>query len=401
MKNYERSHPWLTFSANLSQAHLDLWVLLGECQSKIEHVAGIPLRPEIAKHLQTLYLAKGVRATTAIEGNTLTEEQVLAHLEDKLELPPSREYLRQEVDNIIKACDTIRRDALSDEPALCSRERVKAFNRSVLDGLPLNDDVVPGEVSTFSVTVGRYRAAPREDCDYLLGRLCEWLNGPDFALQGELIIGMAILKAILAHLYIAWIHPFGDGNGRTARLVEFDILLKAGVPAPAAHLLSNHYNLTREEYYRQLDHASRSGGDTSKFITYAVQGLRDGLREQVNLIREQQRDVAWRSYVYEVFRDERTVVAKRRRDLVLDLSRKTQPVDRASLSRVSARVDTIYSHVSEKTLARDLQVLREMHLVEEVALRNRFNGSPAAGYIANKSLIDAFLPARRLVKEEQ
>ena len=45
-----------------------------------------------------------------------------------------------------------------------------------------------------------------------------------------------ILKATLAHLYIAWIHPFGDGNGRTARLVEFMLLSRAGVPSPSAHL---------------------------------------------------------------------------------------------------------------------------------------------------------------------
>lgn len=55
----------------------------------------------------------------------------------------------------------------------------------------------------------------------------------------------AIFKAVVAHLYLAWIHPVGDGNGRTARLVEFQILLSSGVPSPAAHLLSNHYNQTR------------------------------------------------------------------------------------------------------------------------------------------------------------
>ncbi len=38
---------------------------------------------------------------------------------------------------------------------------------------------------------------------------------------------------------MAWIHPFGDGNGRTARLLEFLILARCGmVPLPAAHLLS-------------------------------------------------------------------------------------------------------------------------------------------------------------------
>ncbi len=61
-------------------------------------------------------------------------------------------------------------------------------------------------------------------------------------------IATGVLKAIVAHLYIAWIHPFGDGNGRTARMVEFKICLSSGIAVPAGHLLSNHYNETREAY---------------------------------------------------------------------------------------------------------------------------------------------------------
>jgi Fic family protein len=118
-----------------------------------------------------------------------------------------------------------------------------------------------------------YRGAPPEDCEHLLDRLCDWLSCNDFDGPPDLRVAFAIVRAIIAHLYLAWIHPFGDGNGRAARLVEFDILFSAGMPTPAAHLLSNHYNLTRTEYYRQLEYASASGGDILQFVNYAVQGL--------------------------------------------------------------------------------------------------------------------------------
>src|SRR6185437_1256822 len=97
---------------------------------------------------------------------------------------------------------------------------------------------------------------------------------------------MTLFKAILAHLYIAWIHPFGDGNGRTARLVEFQILMQSGVPYPACHLLSNHYNKTRIRYYAELDRSSKAEEGVLSFIEYAVQGFVDGLREQVSYIRD-------------------------------------------------------------------------------------------------------------------
>ena len=105
---------------------------------------------------------------------------------------------------------------------------------------------------------------PAGDCEFLVERLCEWLNGDDFARcddRRETFL-RAFLRAVLAHVYIAWIHPFGDGNGRTARLVEFAILTAAGVPAISAHLLSNHYNATRDAYYRQLNQASRSAASS-------------------------------------------------------------------------------------------------------------------------------------------
>ncbi len=79
-------------------------------------------------------------------------------------------------------------------------------------------------------------------------------------------------SASLAHLYLAWIRPFGDGNGRTARLCEYLVLVTSGAPTSAAHLISNHCNKTRNEYYRQLQFASESGGDVTRSSTIAPTG---------------------------------------------------------------------------------------------------------------------------------
>ncbi len=73
---YEGSHPFISFHLDLRRAGPELWLLLGEAQSKCDHISGIPLRPSVAHALHSLYLVKGVQATTAIEGNTLTESEV-------------------------------------------------------------------------------------------------------------------------------------------------------------------------------------------------------------------------------------------------------------------------------------------------------------------------------------
>jgi Fic family protein len=384
MRAYKKTHPWLTFNIDFGRAEANLWILLGECQSKCEHIAGVPLRPDTAAILHNLYQAKGVLGTTAIEGNTLSEDQVIEYLQGTLDLPESREYLKQEISNVVEACNELFEEGLDHGGKRpLDVDDLKHMNWQVLRGLSVSEGVEPGKIRTFSVGVFHYRGAPHADCEYLLEQLCEWLNGDTFSTtDSSTRIVYAIIKSVLAHLYIAWIHPFGDGNGRTARLLEFRLLIESGVPTPAAHLLSNHYNLTRTEYYRQLDIASRSGGSILPFVTYAVQGLADGLREQIDYIRVQQFDVTWRNYVHEIFKDSKGVGSERRRHLVLDLSWETEPIPAKDLPNLSARVATAYASRTPITLNRDIRELLRMELIRRVE----------GGYEANKDRITAFLP---------
>jgi Fic family protein len=329
-------------------------------------------------------LAKGALATTAIEGNTLTEEEALQVVDGRAAVPPSREYLAQEVQNILKAYEEIRQQVRSGTLPPLSSENSCRLNNQVLDGLALEEHVVPGKIRTYSVGVSRYLGAPAEDCEYLLNRLGQWLESEELKGPRGMEIAFGIIRAVLAHLYLAWIHPFGDGNGRTARLVEYQILLACGVPSPAIHLLSNHYNLTRTEYYRQLERSSGSGGDFIPFVKYAVQGFADGLRKQIQEIREFQLDVIWRNYVHEAFGDRRSSVDRRRRDLVLDLSSMNAPVKMNKIGSISQRMALHYHGKTKMVINRDLNALKKMGLIT----RTR------DGSIANKKLVEAFLPFR-------
>ena len=213
-----------------------------------------------------------------------------------------------------------------------------------------------------------------------------WLNdeinppGPDLA------VGFAVLKAITAHLYIAWIHPFADGNGRTARLVEFQILLSGGVPDIAAHLLSNFYNQTRTEYYRQLDIASKPQGGPLRFLAYAVRGLRDALDEQIQQVRKYQWEVAWRDYVYRVFSGERGEAAERRRLLAWNWQRLRRTASSvAQLRRLTPEIAVFYASKTLKTVSRDVNDLQKRKLLR------------CAGRLvkANKAILTGLLPERK------
>jgi Fic family protein len=374
------SFNWITFNIDLRRIPWQHWVHLGQCVAMCDYIKTVPLKPAIRDYLHLIYLAKGVHATTAIEGNTLTEEQVRDVIEKRVKLPPSKEYLKQEVQNIIEACNEIGKQIAGGHFGNITIEKICDFNRNVLShGAPCDDAAIPGKIRENNVVVGNvYRAPDPQNLPDMMEKFCQWMNGKAFK-SDDMPEHFAILKAVAAHLYIAWIHPFGDGNGRVARLLEFAILLSSGIPSPAAHLLSNHYNTTRSEYYRKLDMASKIS-DPTDFFTYAIQGFFDGLHEQLKYIRQHITDVCWREYVYEMFHQIGVgKVIKRRRGLALAISAKNEPLDRKSLMFLMSKE---YAGKTYKTLMRDLNELERLKLIVRKGDK----------YLANKGLISKFLP---------
>lgn len=72
---------------------------------------------------------------------------------------------------------------------------------------------------------GPYRCPDPRDVVELVSRLCDWLRREFAYSSGNQTFADAVVQAIVTHVYIEWIHPFGDGNGRTGRLLEFSTRL--------------------------------------------------------------------------------------------------------------------------------------------------------------------------------
>lgn len=381
---YLTTHPWITFHLDLTRAPWAFWNSIGEARSKCLHLARTPLPPQLAREMERVYLAKGARASAAIEGNSLDEEQAVAAVAGRLEVPESQEYLQRELENVIHALAGIEAEVHRDGRFEITPQKLRELNRAVLEGLDLEEHVVPGELRTTGIAVGTvYRGAPARDLELLLGSLCDWLEGPDFERDEEdraTEFLHAFLAAVVAHLYIAWIHPFGDGNGRTARLVEFGILTAAGIPSVAAHLLSNHYNATRSHYYRQLERASKSGGDPVPFLAYAAEGFVGELQQQLDVVHALILQATWMNYVHSLF-PQPTLTARRRRDLVLALP-SDRHVPRADLQALTPRLAEAYAGKKAKTVTRDLNALAALDLIERTP----------AGVRARSEIMLSFLP---------
>ncbi len=339
----------------------------GRAQAGCAQLTGTPLHPGIAEQLHRAYLSKGAHATTAIEGNTLTEEEVSRMLDTPLDLPPSRRYLEQEVRNVLDAFRSIDEGIRTTGDLTLTPAMMRGYNELVLRDIGSASEIRPGRVRASEILVGRYRGPRAEDCHHLLERLCDWLLCPDFEIKGEdpLAFARVLTRALLAHLYIAWIHPFGNGNGRTARLVEYHLLAASGlVPVPAAHLLSNHYNQTRSRYYRVLDWSSRTRPwSPVEFIGYALGGFVDGLEEQLAWIKARHYWLAWRSYVDEVMRPYGTAAGRRQRELVLALGA-SGATQRSEIRILTPYLAEAYAGKTSKTVTRDVNRPVALGLVE-------------------------------------
>lgn len=142
--------------------------------------------------------------------------------------------------------------------------------------------------------------------------------------------------------------------------------------------------MSRAEYYRQLDYASKSGGDLIPFLTYAVRGFVDGLREQLDFVWAQQWDVVWRNYVHEIFKNRNSATDMRRRHLALDLGAKGDWVQSSDIQELTPQLARAYANRTGKTVQRDLNALHEMGLVVREHRRVK----------AQREIILSFLPLR-------
>jgi Fic family protein len=384
-RRYETQNPWITFTYRSD--HDRTACLLGEAFSKCQHFAGTPLQPSLARHLAGVYMIRGAVATTAIEGNTLSEDEVHKILDGTKKLPESQQYLEQEIRNVVDALSSIDEAMERGDNIKLTTDWLKEQNARILHGLELEDHVVPGAYTTKQLFAGSYRAAPPEDVPYLMdrlfdfiGELLEPLSRPD--LPPEQRFFQSFFAAVLGHLYIAWIHPFGDGNGRTARLLECAVLASSGVvPWVSSNLLSDHYNRTRSRYYQRLTAASKAR-DVQGFVNYAAQGFVDMLRDQIKTVQTMQRRTAWINYVHEKLRDGGATTTNHRRRLLVLALEPDQPVARNEIRRLTPELAELYAGKGDKTVTRDLNALEALDLI----VREANQVSP------NIQKMDAFLP---------
>ncbi len=324
-------------------------------------IRAIPIPPYTKTKLDALNILRAVRGTTGIEGIELTEDEVRQIMESppkKSVLPPNRSREEKEARNAEELMYYVAKELNRDPNLPLTEKLVCKIHEITTKGIDYPDNV-PGKYRTHLVSAGNYVPPSGEDVRKLMREFIKWFN------TGVPIAWDSIIRAIVAHFYVVSIHPFGDGNGRTARGVESFLLYQGGVNARGFYSLANYYYQHRHEYVQFLDQVRfQSNGDLTPFILFALQGLVVELEAVHNEVLSDVKLIAFRDYAREqlvVHGKLGTRVGERMLRFLLALSE--QSVSLKALRNGDHRLARFYRKLTNKTLSRDLNFLKVHELV--------------------------------------
>jgi len=110
-----------------------------------------------------------------------------------------------------------------------------------------------------------------------------------------------LVQALALHYHFAAMHPFLDGNGRTARALEALVLRRAGLTDRAFIAMSNFYYDEKPVYLRVLSEVRQGNHDLTPFLIFALQGVRVQCERLTAEIRKQMQRALFRDTMYSLF----------------------------------------------------------------------------------------------------
>lgn len=250
---------------------LDNLTLIAAAREVIEQAH---LVPQWEAKLRRQALLHNTHSSTAIEGNKLTLEQVEALASGKKVIATDKD--KKEVLNYIEALERV--------PTFTEKGKIQTADLPNIHKIITKDTLRnSSDCGTFrnrQVYVGRRifdGTGFREEIEYmppetkevpkLVNNFIDWLNSEE---TWEI---NPVLLAGIVHYEIARIHPFIDGNGRTARLIATLILYLSGFDHRRFFALDDYYDRDRKAYYAALKTVDKETRDLTKWLEYFTDGV--------------------------------------------------------------------------------------------------------------------------------
>ena len=203
------------------------------------------------------------------------------------------------------------------------------------------------------------------------GKECEEaFNGLVQAISKEFKGHNRMIQALAAHYHIAAIHPFSDGNGRTARAVEAFLLKKEGQKDINFIGMSNYYFEEKRRYFEVLNEVSEEDNDLTSFLIFGLEGIIVQCNQLLDLITEKAKISLYKETMHDLFgiiESKRKRVVRERQIKVLEILLKEEN-QQMELLNLLDEITLNYFNLKnkDKAVKRDLDELLSLGAVKNV-----------------------------------
>ena len=235
---------------------LDLVERIGEAIGRVEEAPG-----QADLRLRRANRIRSIQGSLAIEGNTLTGEQISTILDGNPVVAPLREI--QEVRNAIKAYEQFTQWNPANQTDLLTAHEMLMVG--LLDA--------PGHYRRGGIAVAgagevHHVGPPADRVPHLMSDLLSWLQNTE---------EHPLIASSVFHYEFEFIHPFEDGNGRMGRLWQ-SLILTRWKPLFTHVPVESLVHARQSEYYEAIRESSSKGESTS-FIIFMQEAILEAVRE--------------------------------------------------------------------------------------------------------------------------
>lgn len=347
---YEMPQDWLAYD------RMAVLEELMQAKAAMLALTQLPYQRSWADDLQKIQLKREVAGTSRIEGAEFTEKELDAAIR---ETPEQLETRSQKQAAAAVATYRWIADLENDRPV--DAAMICEVHRRMVTGCD-DDHCPPGELRQRdqNVTFGapRHRGAEGgAECTAAVAGLVR-------AAQTVFRDHDPLVQALALHYHFAAIHPFLDGNGRTARALEAIMLQRTGLRDTLFIAMSNYYYEQKVGYLNALNATGEARHDLTAFLKFGLRGVQTQCQRLFAEIRQQIAKALYRNTMADLFgrlKSTRTRVMSARHIQLLNLLLDEQEMKLGPLTQRTRHLYTVKNPY--KALVRDLSYLIQLRAI--------------------------------------
>jgi len=329
---------------------------IGVIEACREVINNSPLIPAYEKKFQKEAEIATIHHGTHIEGNELSFTQAENVLEGKQIVAGERDI--QEVINYREVLDYLDKEKSLDY----SEKQILKIHSLAVNKLVADDQrgkfrkvqVVLKNAQTGEVV---FRPPPAREISLLVEEFLAWLNSP----QGREV--NPVLRSAVAHYVISSVHPFTDGDGRTARGFATLILFTEGYDIKKLFSLEEYFDKNAFDYYEALRKTDQTDENSfyERDLTSWIEFFTNGLAIELTKIKEKVRKISLDDKVKERLGGKQLALNDRQMKIVEYIE--------ARKEATMKELKPLLPMISEDTVLRELSILIKQKLVRKKGSR--------------------------------